>query len=516
MLQFGRKVITTDAASIDYNNIIDVLRKAVSEHENNASDCKFLLNYEKGKQPLQREKTIRSDIDIEDIDNVANEITVFKTGYHWGNPITLVQRGSKDSGGEKETEAITLLNECYSDLGIKNKTTELARFVEICGVGYTYIDTNTDDSETDVPFTVDVLDPQNTFVVRSQIYPDKRVMLGVSFSEDENHNKHYTCFTKDARFEIEHWIVINGEPVDPEDEKTWFHAEHSGEKNPLEMIPIVEWIRNHDRMGCFERQIADMDAPNIMESDVCNATDEAVQAIWHTNDVDFPMDEEGNEIKPKNGDWIKTYTSENGKTPFITPLKSVFDYNGTIGAITNKRMLILQKCNVPMRNNTSGGSTGIAMSDASGWSNAEVEASFLQGIQEDAKMREVRIVLKAINKSPLVDANSPLLTLKAKDLTPNIKRQKTYELATKSNFIATLLSHGFDGESVIKTANVFDDPMQVWQDSKEGILKYQETLYAKADNGEGGEGEKATDAGKKLQDTSDQAGNSPNIDKNRA
>ena len=108
MLQFGRKVITTDAASIDYNNIIDVLRKAVSEHENNASDCKFLLNYEKGKQPLQREKTIRSDIDIEDIDNVANEITVFKTGYHWGNPITLVQRGSKDSGGEKETEAITL------------------------------------------------------------------------------------------------------------------------------------------------------------------------------------------------------------------------------------------------------------------------------------------------------------------------------------------------------------------------------------------------------------------------
>jgi hypothetical protein len=115
-----------------------------------------------------------------------------------------------------------------------------------------------------------------------------------------------------------------------------------------------------------------------------------------------------------------------------------------------------------------------------------------------------------------VDANSPLLTLKSKDLSPNIKRQKTYELATKSNFIATLLSHGFDGESVIKTANVFDDPMQVWQDSKEGILKYQETLYAKADSGEGGEGEKAPDAGKTLQDMSDQAGNSPNIDKNRA
>jgi hypothetical protein len=131
-------------------------------------------------------------------------------------------------------------------------------------------------------------------------------------------------------------------------------------------------------------------------------------------------------------------------------------------------------------------------------------------------MREVRLVLKAIQKSPLIDINNPMLTLKARDLTPNIKRQKTYELATKSNFISTLLSHGFDGESVIKTANVFDDPMQVWNDSKEGILKYQETLYAKANEGEGGEGEKAPDAGKKLQDMSDQAGNSPNIDKNRA
>ena len=500
MFQFGREVITTDVVDITKDNIIDVLKKAVTVHERNANACKFLLDYEKGKQPLQREKKIRSDIDIEDIDNVANEITVFKTGYHWGNPITLVQRGSKDSGSDNETEAITLLNECYSDLGIKHKTTELARFVEICGVGYTYVDINTDNSETDVPFTVDVLDPQNTFVVRSQIYPDKRIMLGVSFSVDEQNKTHYTCFSKTQRFEIENWE----------------HAENSGAKNPLGIIPIVEWIRNHDRMGCFERQIDDMDALNIMESDVCNATDEAVQAIWHTNDVDFPKDENGNVIKPTTGDWVQTFTSENGKTPFITALKSAFDYNGTIGAITNKRMLILQKCNVPMRNNTSGGSTGIAMSDASGWSNAEVEASFLQGIQEDAKMREARLVLRAIKLSPITDPESPMITLRVKDLTPNIKRQKTYELATKSNFIATLLSHGFDGESVIKTANVFDDPMQVWQDSKEGILKYQETLYAKADSGEGGEGEKAPDAGKTLQDMSDQAGNSPNIDKNRA
>lgn len=498
MLQLGRQIIYTDEVQITSDNIIDVLKKAMQYHNKNASDCKFLIEYEKGLQPLQREKTIRPDINIEDIDNVANEITTFKKGYHWGNPITLVQRGSKDSGSKEEAEAITLLNECYSDLGIKAKTTELARFVEITGIGYTYVDINAANSETDVPFTVDVLDPQNAFVIRSRRYPDKRVMLGVSFSEDEQHNKYFTCFTKDTRFEIIKDKVV------------------SATLNLLGMIPIVEWIKDHDRMGCFERQISELNALNIMESDVCNATDEAVQAIWHCNDVEFPTDENGNVVKPSTGDWLQTYTSENGKTPFVTALKSAFDYNGNLANINNKREMILQKCNVPMRNNTSGGSTGIAMSDASGWSNAEVEANFLQGIQEDCKMREVRIVLKAIQKSPLVDINNPMLKLKAKDLTPNIKRQKTYELATKSNFISTLLSHGFDGESVIKTANVFDDPMQVWQDSKEGILAYQETIYNKANNGEGGEGENKPDAGKNMQDMSDQANNSPNIDKNRA
>ena len=52
-------------------------------------------------------------------------------------------------------------------------------------------------------------------------------------------------------------------------------------------------------MGCFERQIDDMNALNIIESDICNACDEQVQSIWHCNDVDFPTeivkDSEGNE-----------------------------------------------------------------------------------------------------------------------------------------------------------------------------------------------------------------------------
>lgn len=435
MENLGRKTIYTDVETITYQNVTNVLQDAIISHEINANRIDFLLNYEKGEQHLKRIKTQRADIDIVDIDNVANEITTFKTGYHWGNPITIVQRGNLDSGSEDETKAIALLNECYSAAGIKQKTIELARFVEIGGVGYTYIDINNEFEDGESYFTLDVLDPRRTFVVRSSRYPDKRIMLAVSYSVDKAGNKRFTAFTKSERFEIVAGKIQNGTKV----VDNWYHDLRSGESNPLNIIPIVEWVRNPDRMGCFERQIPELDSLNILESDVCNATDESVQAIWHCNDVDFPVDvitdEDGNtrEVvrKPQNNDWLQTYTTTDGKTPFVTPLHSVFDYAGNLQAIESKRNLILQKCNVPTRNNTSGGSTGVAMSDASGWSQAEVEATMQQSVMEDCKMQEIKIALACIKRSLDIPADSPLLKLRACDVVPNIKRQKHMNLLQK-------------------------------------------------------------------------------------
>ena len=93
MLGKGRKKIYTDAKEITSENVIKVLRNAITDHTEIQSDCEALINFVSGIQPLQREKTYRADIDIQDIDNVAYEITNFKTSFNWGNPITLVQHG---------------------------------------------------------------------------------------------------------------------------------------------------------------------------------------------------------------------------------------------------------------------------------------------------------------------------------------------------------------------------------------------------------------------------------------
>ena len=521
-MQIGRLEIFTDEPEITEKNVIRVLRNALPKHLINANRCDFLLNYEAGKQPLKRIKTYRKDINIEVSDNLANEITEFKLGFNWGNPITLVQRGEQDSGKKNETKPISLLNECYRAEKHEAKTQQLARFVEICGIAFTYIDINTEYQDGDSYFTLNVLDPRTTFIIKSSYYVDHRPMLGASYREDEMGNRYFTCFTKQQRFEISGALKIkngkiqkddNGEPI-----TNWFENERSGEKNPLGMNPIIEWIRSYDRMGCFERQIPEMDALNIAVSDFFNDVDQNCQAIFHANDIEFPKDEQGDEQHPKTNDWVVTNTTQDGKTPFINPIAIAYDYNGMLNQFAFRTSRIKEKCNVPSRNDNSGGSTGIAMSDATGWTNAEVEAGRQDLIKDSCKMEEVKVALAAIKKSPYVPSDSPLLDLRYSDTKANISRQKNYEMASKINTYATGVSHGLAPEHMIPAINFFPDPQQVIADSKPFIERYLKSAFNEQSNTSNSNAnlEKKPNADRLQQDYSDQIENSPMLDSDRS
>ena len=511
----GRLKIFTDELHIDESNILSVLQQAYVTHEINRARIDYLLKYEAGEQTLRREKTVRPEINILNTDNIANEITDFKRGYFWGNPITLVQRGNKDSGNETEQDAIALLNECYDAEGITAKTQELGRFIEICGIGYTYVDYKPNYEDGDSYFQIEVLDPRYAFVVRSNRYVDKRVVLGVSFSQDTNGTRHYTAITDDKRFEIDELVVFTNtgkvKMKDGKEVRDWKIKTYTqnGEqfiyRNRLGKINIIEWQRDPDRMGCFERQIPEMDAINIFLSNISNEQEEETECIWHANDVEFEeiLDEDGKPTgqykKPANNDWITTETTENGKTPFIKPLINSHDYNSQREQVLSRRALVLQKCNVPQRNDNSGGSTGIAMSDATGWSSAETDACKEAMTIAPSKLEEVDIALRVIKTSELVSSDNPLRALRRNDVKVNMKRSKTYEMTTKINTYATGVSHGISPAHMMTTINLFDDPAQVISDSEPYIQMYLESQYNK--------GEQTKD---RLEaDNSDQEVNSP-------
>lgn len=491
LTRLGRQIIYTTEPTVTKDNLLDILYAARSTHLKNVTDIKYLLNYEKGKQPLNRVKVVRPDIDFLDIDNIANQITEFKLGYDWGYPISLVQRGINKDG---ISESVALLNDYYELAGNRGKQQELARYIEITGIGYTYIDVNNDYVEGDSPFTLDVLDPEFTFVVRSTYYTDNRIIMAVTFSDtdDEGHTA-YTCFTKNARFVVDSRNQI---------------TEYS---NYLGIIPIIEWVRAYDRMGCFERQIPEMDALNLLNSDFLNDVDQNTQAIWHANDVEFTQEEVTNEDgttsyvtkRPVNGQWLQTFTAGNGATPKITPLTINYNYSGILNNIVTKRQTILAKCDVPQRNDNSGGSTGIAMSDASGWSAAEASACKKENIQDLCKCEELKVVFRAIAKNSKIKADDPIKQITLADVKPYIKRQKSYEMTVKTNAFATMVAHGIDGEDAIKSINFFDDPSQVWERSKDGIEMYQQKTFGES-----------TDYDTELSSdrVTDQIDNSPNID----
>lgn len=462
--KLGRQIIYTPEPMITGDNLIDVLTKAEGVHRQNVTDIKYLLHYEKGDQPLNRIKKVRPEIDICDVDNIANQITEFKLGYDWGYPITVVQRSQN---ADSNSDAIALLNDYYELAGSRGKQQELARYVEITGVGYTYVDTNNEYEQGDSPFTLDVLNPEFTFVVRSSYYTDNRIVLAVTFGDtDEKGNKQYNCFTQNRRFKVV------GNKITEE----WL--------NPLGIIPIVEWIRAYDRMGCFERQIPEMDALNLLNSDFLNDVDQNTQCIWHANDVEFQTEEvqleDGTTVtrtrRPENGQWLQTFSNPNGK-PSITPLTVNYNYSGLLSNIIAKRQTILSKCDVPQRNDTSGGSSGIAMSDASGWSAAEASASKKENIQDLCKCAELRVVFRAIAKNVRLDSDDPIKKLTLSDIKPYIKRQKSYEMTVKTNAFATMVAHGINGLDAIQSINFFDDPSQVWERSKDAIEQYQQKTF---------------------------------------
>lgn len=457
MRLLGRQKIYTDVDEINSDNIVEVLQKAYAKHRQNVLEMQYLIDYERGEQPLQRRKVVRSDIDIRVNSSLPNYIKKFKKGYNWGSPILLVQRGNKeihDTNSDTDDSGISGLNEILKNgENISFKDQQMAEFIEICGIGHRMIDPKTFPQKVDeVPeslVNIYTLDSRFAFMVY-QNGPGQKEMMGVSYMKRSGKN-YFTCFTDTDRFEIESGKII----------------EHKS--NILGEIPIVEYERSVDRTGCFERKIKEIDALNILESDFANDVSQRTQELWWGDNIDFKEDENGNPLKPKSGDWILTYSSD-GKVAKIAPLSSSFNGDSTLNAIKNQRATILQDCYVPIQYESSGGgSTGTATDMSSGWSAAELDALQEQQMTERGKRKELNLILKAIKTIPsrIIPEDNPIRKVHSSDCDFHFSRRRNYDLINKANFLVQLANIGVSGQHLFKQSEIFPDPVQAWVDSKD-------------------------------------------------
>lgn len=505
----GRRRIFTDEKYIDESNIVKVLRKAYTEHLVNQEEIQYLLDYELGDQPLPREKTKRPDIDIKISENAANYVTDFWEGYFWGIPPVLIQHGDREmhrTDPASDDTGIAALNEMLlNGLKVSCENQILGRFLEISGIGHRLIDIKTDfEDDPHVYVNMYTLDSRYTFCVYYNGVGQKK-MMGVTYVITQSGKVRFTCYTDDARYEVSGWKVTN--------------TEIEKQINPFGVVPIVEYNRAIDRTGRWERHISYMDGLNSLVSDFANDVAQNVQQIWWGDNVDFEIDEKtGEPIKPKSGEWFLTYSAENRKAT-VQPLASNLDRASTLNAIAFEWNRILQKCKVPVQQESvGGGSTGMATSMASGWNTAEVDAMRQEAIVSKSFKEELRLILKALEFVPprILPMDAEIRKVHPSDIDFHFNRNKNYDLSIKANTLATLINSGMNGRDAIKLSEIAPDAEAVWLNSQKIIEMKQNKMFSETSTSTNSDAGTNADGSSKgvrtgLQDVSMQGYNSPFI-----
>lgn len=497
----GRIKIYTDVKEITKDNVVQVLSTAMTKHELNRTQIRNLINFEKGDQPLMREKNVRKDIDIKSISNLAHQITEFWLGYFWGNHMAFVQKSDKHPKGSNPTDsdsAITLLNEMYDAEDMESKDQLLAYYLEVCGVCCQLIDIKRKPDDEDAVFDLVTLNPLYSFVVYSSDAYERPVM-GVSYSEDENGSKIFTCITDDAVYEIRDMVeFVRGTKT--REGKKITDGKDGIQANPFGRVNIVEFERSTDRTGVFERQLDELNALNILESDLCNDVSQTTQANWWGNDIELDTDDDGKVKGPQAGQWILTKTNGSGKQPNIKGLVLNYDYAGVLANIQAKHDGILERTFTPKQTEQSGGSTTGATSLSSGWTATEAVACKQAAIIKKGFKERNRLALIAIKKSQDTDPESPLLKLKNSDIEIRPIRQKSYDMATKINSLATMVQNFVHPRVAMEAIDFFPNLAEAVEDSVPKMLEYQKVLLESKKSSGSQPGENKNDDPRQQQD----------------
>lgn len=473
---FGRRMIYTEVTDINEGNIIDVLQKALFTHLQNQAEIDYLYWYYKGEQPiLNRVKEVRPEINNMVVENRANEIVSFKTGYLVGEPVQYVSRGGEESVA---SEVLTLNDYMLSeDKPFKDK--ELVDWMHICGTSYRMVlpDALADVEEDEAPFEIFTLDPRFAFVVYS-VGLGNRPMMGVRYVKKEDGTLVFSCWTENQYFEVLNtWNVV--------------HVE-----DQIFGIPIVEYPANNARLGAFEIVIPLLDAINMTESNRIDGVEQFIQALILFHNVDIDEDK-FRALKELGG--IKFRDIDSTLKAEITYLNSELNQAQTQTLVDSMYETILTICGMPNRNGgTSTSDTGTAVIMRDGWSAAEARAKGMEPIFKKSEKEFLKLVLRICR-----DMGNLNLRLSALEI--RFTRRNYENIAQKSTVLTQMLAcEKIAPELAFTHCGLFSDPQLAYRMSMDYMAE-QEKKAAKlaAQNGGNDDG-----SGNQTGGQSDGEGNS--------
>ena len=407
---YGRRVITTDVVEITTENVVDVLRDAMSVHELNRSEIEYLWQYYKGKQPiLTRAKTVRPEICNKIVENRANEIVSFKVGYLCGEPIQYVGRNSDES----VTSSIGTLNEYMFLVDKPALDQEVVEWGMICGTANRMVrhnDAYTAGSD-EAPFDIYTLDPRDSFVVYSTDVKRRR-MMGVKYNTDEYGFKTYSVYTDRLCFVIEGDKVVSVKP------------------HGLGGEPIVEFPANNARLGSFEVCLPLLDAINNIESNRMDGVEQFIQAFVKFINCDITA-EDFAQLKDLGAIKVKSVDGQQADVDIVT---NELNQQQTQTLKEDIYKAILSICGLPSMSdgNTSDSSNNGAVILKNGWQGAETRAKDYEMMFKRSEKELLRLVLRLCDG--LAD-----LKLKLSDIDMKFTRRNYDNIQSKSQVLVSML-----------------------------------------------------------------------------
>ena len=449
----GRKKIHTDEVEVTAKNVASIVENAMNgDHAANRNQMEYLFKYERGAQPiLDRVKSIRPDICNVVIENHASEVTDFTVGYQAGNPINLVARSTNVELRHSDGR-IVKVNEMLAEESKQAKDIELFRNFHICGIGYLMVLPKTVQTGLS-PFDLLVLDPRNTFIVYSNDAYE-RPMIAVTYSVLENGTKRVTAYSNDYVYDF---------GVNPQGGANNFVVV----PNVLRTIPIIEFAANNDYAGCFEKAIPLMDAINDINSNRVDDIEQFVQSILWLHNAE--LSETAQKELEQGGGILQTRSVGNGQDAKVVYLTQSLNQSETQTYVNYLYEQILQICGVPSRERASGGNTGSAMYLSNGYEQAESRAKAMESMYSRSMLQVVELILRICKLTPSVDADVKELETRYIDV--EFSRDRTYDLASRTNALATLINTGVEPLHAMRTVDLFNDVETVYHDSAERIDK---------------------------------------------
>jgi SPP1 family phage portal protein len=467
MTYTGRKKILCDEPFITKDNVVAVLTDALSVHQQNRTDIDYLYRYYKGEQPvLRRTKEIRPEICNRIVENRANEIVSFKTGYLCGEPLQYVSQGSTDNVSAE----ISKINDMMLLCGKAAKDKELAEWMYVCGTGHRMITPNApyinasivpkllrrkvDFLEDEAPFSIYTLDPRNAFVVYHSGLGEPPLM-GVKYVELKNKTIVYSVYTPTQYFEVVSEGLIGGLRL------------AKSERRVLSAVPIVEYPLNNARLGAFEVVLPLLDAINGVQSNRLDGIEQFIQSLVVLTNADID-DEAAKAIRAAGLIKLKSFGENKASIDIIA---EQLDQTQTQTLVDYLYQSVLTITGMPNRNGgNSTSDTGSAVIMRDGWSAAEARAKADELMFKESERQMLKIAL-AIVRSTVGT------TLRLADTEIRFTRRNYENIQEKSQVLTTMLANDKIAPRLAFThCGMFSDPEDAAKMSAEHYASVQAAL----------------------------------------